>query len=538
MSNPITPYSYTPTFKSGDFHHVVLSISGTTHTLYLDGSIVKTNTSAPNIFDTFTTVNQTIIGANAAFNQSFRGIIGDVRVYNQEITATQVSNLYMNRNLIAHYPFDTSVNSLTPNYATLQYDATIKNSPVFTTGYIGTSALQLANSKGVSASQYIVTTPNNFYLNSTTGLTISCWVNFDSTNNVNNIMRIFDIPLFPNVKGLGVDICGTNVIVSSRGIPSGLIGVMDKLSANTLNSLINPKSVSTNAGACAFALKLLYSNYTNPVISVRKYTGPETDFYADLTGNKLGTGYLATGTSFDVWLGSDTSANVMKWYDQTGNNNTATAVSVNSKYPSLSNITANIVYNNNANTNTTAPSGYYIFFDQCYFTLPNGAFPYETSRATYITKTYISSLRDTNQSTGPYHSNYPAGGSNAAIFSTNSQSANNYYCGMLNLNKGLALFSIGNNNSFNNANISLTPPMLNTSIAFSYNNNTQLMYVNGSNVGTFTYNINNINTPSNNPAIGWHNTQAKAPGCFYFFYAIPLDLSLNNTDRDLLEKTI
>jgi hypothetical protein len=228
-----TSYPYSTGFKSGDFHHAVLSISGTIHTLYLDGSAVQINNSASDIFASLTTVNRIVIGASSIFNQAFNGFIGDVRVYNKAITATQVSNLYMNRNLIAYYPFDASVNSLTPNYATLQYDATLVGSPTLTTGYIGTSALSLTNNKGGNASQYIVTTPGNFYLNSTTGLTISCWVSFDSAANTNNIMRIFDIPFSSGTKGLGVDISGTNVIYSNYTPPYNLVLWLDAADAST-----------------------------------------------------------------------------------------------------------------------------------------------------------------------------------------------------------------------------------------------------------------------------------------------------------------
>ena len=36
MSLAYNPYTYTNGFKSDSFHHVVLSISGTIHTLYLE----------------------------------------------------------------------------------------------------------------------------------------------------------------------------------------------------------------------------------------------------------------------------------------------------------------------------------------------------------------------------------------------------------------------------------------------------------------------------------------------------------------------
>lgn len=208
-----TPYNYSPGFKTGEFHHAVLSISGTTHTLYLDGSAVNIISNHPNIFDVYNTITNTVIGAQAnGLTQAFKGFIGDVRVYNYAISATQVSSLYFNRNLVIHYPFDTSVNGMTPNYGTLLYDASFIGNATTTTGLIGTNALTLTNSSTTSATQYVKSSPSNWYLNSTTGLTISCWVN--TAGSTGKIMRIFDIPLSTGIQGLVVDISGTNQIYS------------------------------------------------------------------------------------------------------------------------------------------------------------------------------------------------------------------------------------------------------------------------------------------------------------------------------------
>ena len=41
------------------FHHLVYSISGTTHTLFLDGSAVSINMNADNILSTFQNISNT-----------------------------------------------------------------------------------------------------------------------------------------------------------------------------------------------------------------------------------------------------------------------------------------------------------------------------------------------------------------------------------------------------------------------------------------------------------------------------------------------
>ena len=210
----LTSYPYSRGFQSGEFHHAVLSISGTTHTLYLDGSAVAVNLSAGNIFADNSSITTTIIGANSLLKNAFQGFIGDFRVYNSAISSTQVSNLYMNRNLVVHYSFDTLVNKQMPNYATLTYDASfVGNSALVTPGFIGTNALSITNT-GVTASQYVLANPS-FTLNATTGLTISCWIDADTSGNANKIMRIFDIPYTAGSRGISVDLSGTNMIYSS-----------------------------------------------------------------------------------------------------------------------------------------------------------------------------------------------------------------------------------------------------------------------------------------------------------------------------------
>ena len=215
-----TPYTYSPGFQSEQFHHVVLSISGTTHTLYLDGSAVNITTNNTNIFSSFTKIINPIFGAQPGLTQAFNGVIGDVRVYNYNISSTQVSNLYLDRNLVIHYPFDASVNKQIPNYATLVYDASfVGGVTINTSSSLGNSTLFLTNTSDTIASQYVLSKPGkpnqtNWTLNATNGLTISFWMNTAGPS-TDNIMRLFDLPYSDGVKGLSVDLSGTNMIYSS-----------------------------------------------------------------------------------------------------------------------------------------------------------------------------------------------------------------------------------------------------------------------------------------------------------------------------------
>ena len=235
----INTYNSSTNFKRGEFHHAVLSISGTVHTLFLDGIQVAQNTNAGDIFSTYSTITNTTIGCLTDASQAFRGFIGDFKVYNKAINATAVSNLYLNRNLVIYYPFDVSVNNYTPNNALLAYDASfVGNATTTTNSLIGTNALSLTNTVGTKAMCYVNSSPvNSIPLNSSTGLTISCWVNTLGLTNTST-MCLFDIPSATGRKGISIDICGNNYIYSTGfapppSVPSGLTIV----SGPTYNSI-------------------------------------------------------------------------------------------------------------------------------------------------------------------------------------------------------------------------------------------------------------------------------------------------------------
>ena len=208
-----TPSSTLSTLVSSQFRHVVLSISGTIHTMYVDGVQVAQNINAPNLFSTYTRAGNAIIGATPNLSQAFRGNIDDLRVYNYAIQAPKVASLYFNRNLIVHYPFDSSANNQTPNYATLTHDATFKgNANTTSSSLVGTAALSLTNTAGVAATNYVLGN-TGIPFNPSSGLTISCWVN--TTGVANRIMRIFDIAKANGNPGISLDISGTNMLYSN-----------------------------------------------------------------------------------------------------------------------------------------------------------------------------------------------------------------------------------------------------------------------------------------------------------------------------------
>lgn len=499
MSSITTSYSYNNGFKSGDFHHAVLSISGNIHTLYLDGSAVQVNNSGTDVLTTLGSITQTVIGANSIFNQAFRGIIGDVRVYNQAITATQVSNLYMNRNLIAYYPFDTSVNTLTPNYATLQYDASMVGSPNLTPGFVGTSALQIANSNavGVKATQYVIASPGNQTFDSTNGLTISCWVNFNSSTNTSKIMRIFNIDLI--TTRVGVDISGTymiyNYITQKR--------VIDTLSTGAYNAMVYQ---GTKLQAGAYGCKLLLSSaINNPIIQIKAGTGgTPTDFYAVISGT---TTILQnrSGQTVSAFLGGLTGY-VTKWYDQTGNGNHAIGGTI---LPTL-NTTSNVV-------DFGASTGLYGYFNLPDNSYPTGNLPYTYvyNQGTVYSPGYFYTFRGGSEDNRiSYNSSIP--GNNTYTFN-HQWTKSTYAVGDVNPTQNAVLTITGNGGS-NNSNVAV------------YSNNTSiLLEKTGSGVRNQDGSYNFLGGYDDTGSYPYKSTMS-------FFYWLPYQL--NSSDRVILGNTL
>lgn len=84
----------TPITASDGFHHLVYSISGTTHTLFLDGSAVSINTNGTDVFSAFPNISNMFIGTAGDLSCGYTGNIDDFKVYNRALTITDVSAMY------------------------------------------------------------------------------------------------------------------------------------------------------------------------------------------------------------------------------------------------------------------------------------------------------------------------------------------------------------------------------------------------------------------------------------------------------------
>ena len=145
--------------------------------------------------------------------------------------------------------------------------------------------------------------------------------------------------------------------------------IINSLSKNTKDFFINT-SGAPSLSAGAYGLKLLNSNYSGPVLELRR-NGDNSivNFYADANGNLSYTnnGNVTTLTS---WL-NGAEAYITKWYDQTGNNNHAFQ-STNENQPKL-NIESKVI----------------TFPQDTFLNLPDGAHPFNDSEYSYIFKCSI-----------------------------------------------------------------------------------------------------------------------------------------------------
>jgi hypothetical protein len=79
-------------YASGTYHHVALTISGSTHTLYLDGSAVI-NLSGGNMLTYGSAIPKIYIGCAGDLSYGFTGIIDDFKVWNRALLASDITNI-------------------------------------------------------------------------------------------------------------------------------------------------------------------------------------------------------------------------------------------------------------------------------------------------------------------------------------------------------------------------------------------------------------------------------------------------------------
>lgn len=83
------------TFTTESYRHVAFTISGTIHTLYLDGSAVAVNENAGNIFADYTSIQSLYIGCAGDLSYGYNGKIDDFKLWNRALTNVDISSIYL-----------------------------------------------------------------------------------------------------------------------------------------------------------------------------------------------------------------------------------------------------------------------------------------------------------------------------------------------------------------------------------------------------------------------------------------------------------
>jgi hypothetical protein len=278
--------------------------------------------------------------------------------------------------------------------------------------------------------------------------------------------------------------------------------VLNNLSSSAKSSILYS---GTTLSACAFGCKLLNGNYSGPVMQIRNNASTPTsiDFYADILGNLTTSG----GVTLSSWLSTNsaTVAYVSTWYDQTGNSNHATQTTT----------TTQPVYNQTnkyIDFGTTTTGGQ----TNAYFTLPNGAYPFNNTNYTYVFKN------------GPNITRTVEG----VIYSGGTSGNNQFMFSRINPNTTNSFTNAWFNNDLTSSTNSITNYDV---ISSKYDGNTVSIYINNT-LNTSRSSYGTRNQPNTNNRIGGINGYSlflNSP--IYYLYACPVALS--NTDRNILEAT-
>ena len=391
----VNSYTYSPGFTQGQYHNAILCISGNVQSLYLNGVLVGSTTTASNILSYYPTINQILVGCAGDKSNGFTGYLDDFRMYKYAFNQSQVSSLYSNRNLIAYYPFDVCFNNVangiitTANNATLSYDATmIGNASITSTTnnyLVGTGALNLTNTAGATSTAYVKSTCG-FSTTATNQLSISLW--FKTTGIAGRTMRLIDLSPATGTNGIYIDISGMNGINTLYNnvalvVPSNLVlhwpfdTTMNESVNNYTATLYGTTPAISNSiykvgtGSLNCTGSLAYVSYTNPngilpisntyTFSFWYYPTSNAIYYSRLFSFADGDSNSFYNNDIGLYFNTNTLnvyayVNTGSTFNVTGNMRTLTANAWNHIVLSMTSISSTIYMNlwiNNSKTTHT-----------------------------------------------------------------------------------------------------------------------------------------------------------------------------------------
>ena len=237
------------------YRHVALTISGSTHTLYLDGSVVATNTNALNIFNYYpSTISNLLIGSTADLSYGYTGYIDDFKIWNRALPASDISSIYYtipapsepsNLTLIGttYYSVDISL-TMTSVTNTTKYSVIL--SPTATATVTGNNSM--LNISGL-ASNTIYTL--NVVASNNTGSSKSSVFSFTTLQitsvQINTITSRYTTSIWLDTAN------SANFVLSSSNVTSWLDKTSNSYNVGNVGTItynsVSPTSVLINAGS-------------------------------------------------------------------------------------------------------------------------------------------------------------------------------------------------------------------------------------------------------------------------------------------------
>ncbi|RCW48498.1 LamG-like jellyroll fold domain-containing protein [Paenibacillus prosopidis] len=210
---------------TGGWHHVAVTLNGSTGTLYVDGAQVGINTSMTIKPSDLGATTQNWIGRSQYPDPYLDGRVDDFRIYDQALPADEIAALAA-PGLIAWYKFDQTGGITVADSSGDFNHGTMNGGAAWTTGKAG-------NAADLNGTNGYIALPSGIASGADT-ITIAAWVNLDSAN---NWTRIFDF-------GSGTS---TNMFLTPKNGATGKIRFAIKNNGSS-EQIINGQSALPTGG--------------------------------------------------------------------------------------------------------------------------------------------------------------------------------------------------------------------------------------------------------------------------------------------------
>ncbi|MDQ0116799.1 LamG-like jellyroll fold domain-containing protein [Paenibacillus harenae] len=170
----------TEALATGGWHHVAVTLNGSTGTLYVDGAQVGSNTSITIKPSDLGATTQNWIGRSQFSDPYLDGRVDDFRMYNEALPADEIASLAA-PGLITWYKFDQTSGTAVVDASGDINNGTLNGGATWTAGMSG-------NAADLNGTNGYIALPSGIVSGAGT-ISIAAWVNLDSAN---NWTRIFD----------------------------------------------------------------------------------------------------------------------------------------------------------------------------------------------------------------------------------------------------------------------------------------------------------------------------------------------------------